>query len=83
MEEQAQSCSRVSGSVIDETPQESSQPEASDKKETSAMTARVGHKAPDFNAPAYYKGGFTNVKLSDHFGKWIVLCFYPGDFTFV
>lgn len=47
------------------------------------MTARVGHKAPDFNAPAYYKGGFTNVKLSDHFGKWIVLCFYPGDFTFV
>lgn len=34
MEEQAQSCSRVSGSVIDETPQESSQPEASVKKET-------------------------------------------------
>jgi alkyl hydroperoxide reductase subunit AhpC len=47
------------------------------------MTARVGQKAPDFNAPAYYKGSFTNVKLSDSFGKWILLCFYPGDFTFV
>lgn len=47
------------------------------------MTARVGQKAPDFNAPAYLKGGFTNVQLSTHFGKWILLCFYPGDFTFV
>ncbi len=47
------------------------------------MTARVGQKAPDFNAPAYFKGSFTNVQLSDHFGKWILLCFYPGDFTFV
>ena len=47
------------------------------------MTARVGQKAPDFNAPAYYRGSFTNVQLSDHLGKWILLCFYPGDFTFV
>jgi peroxiredoxin (alkyl hydroperoxide reductase subunit C) len=45
--------------------------------------ARVGQKAPDFQAPAYHKGAFTNVKLSDHLGKWILLCFYPGDFTFV
>jgi peroxiredoxin (alkyl hydroperoxide reductase subunit C) len=47
------------------------------------MTARVGQKAPDFNAPAYYRGSFVNVQLSEHFGKWILLCFYPGDFTFV
>jgi alkyl hydroperoxide reductase subunit AhpC len=47
------------------------------------MTARVGQKAPDFNAPAYYKGTFKNIQLSEHFGKWILLCFYPGDFTFV
>lgn len=45
--------------------------------------ARVGSKAPDFEAPAYHKGKFISVKLSDHFGKWIMLCFYPGDFTFV
>ena len=47
------------------------------------MTARVGQKAPDFQAPAYHKGSFTSIKLSDHSGKWILLCFYPGDFTFV
>jgi alkyl hydroperoxide reductase subunit AhpC len=43
----------------------------------------VGKKAPDFSAPAYYQGKFTNVKLSDFLGKWVVLCCYPGDFTFV
>ncbi len=48
------------------------------------MQARVGHPAPDFEATAYVEGrGFVPVKLSDHKGKWIVLCFYPGDFTFV
>jgi peroxiredoxin (alkyl hydroperoxide reductase subunit C) len=47
------------------------------------MTARVGQKAPDFAAPSYYQGGFTPVKLSDFAGKWVLLCFYPGDFTFV
>jgi len=26
---------------------------------------------------------FKNLKLSDYKGKWIVLCFYRGDFTFV
>jgi len=45
--------------------------------------AKVGSKAPDFEAPAYYQGTFTNVKLSDYLGKWVLLCFYPGDFTFV
>ena len=44
---------------------------------------KVGKKAPDFSAPAYHKGKFINVKLSDYLGKWVVLCFYPGDFTFV
>jgi peroxiredoxin (alkyl hydroperoxide reductase subunit C) len=46
-------------------------------------TARVGRKAPDFQALAYYRGGFTNIKLSDLLGKWVLVCFYPGDFTFV
>jgi hypothetical protein len=48
------------------------------------MTARVGKEAPDFEASAYIQGtGFKNVKLSDYRGKWVLLCFYPGDFTFV
>ncbi|MBW1721204.1 MAG: redoxin domain-containing protein [Deltaproteobacteria bacterium] len=51
--------------------------------ERAVPTARVGHKAPDFEAPAYHAGAFGQVKLSDYLGKWVVLCFYPGDFTFV
>jgi hypothetical protein len=53
------------------------------RKESSKMIARVGKTAPDFEASAYVNGGFRNVKLSDYKGKWVVLCFYPGDFTFV
>ncbi len=47
------------------------------------MQVMVGKEAPDFGAGAYHEGGFTNVKLSDFRGKWVFLCFYPGDFTFV
>jgi peroxiredoxin (alkyl hydroperoxide reductase subunit C) len=55
------------------------QPEA--KKEQAMI--QVGKKAPDFTAPGYHKNAFVNVKLSDYLGKWVLLCFYPGDFTFV
>jgi peroxiredoxin (alkyl hydroperoxide reductase subunit C) len=52
--------------------------------EVAPMRARVGRQAPDFEANAFVEGaGFKTVKLSDFRGKWIVLCFYPGDFTFV
>lgn len=44
---------------------------------------KVGRPAPNFSAPAYYKGKFVNVNLEDYSGKWVLLCFYPGDFTFV
>ncbi len=47
------------------------------------VLAKVGGKAPDFEASAYLDGGFRNIRLSDYRGKWVVLCFYPGDFTFV
>jgi hypothetical protein len=52
-------------------------------KEEFKMMAKVGKPAPDFEASAFVEGGFKNVKLSDYKGKWVVLCFYPGDFTFV
>ena len=32
---------------------------------------------------AYHQGKFVNVTLSEYLGKWVLLCFYPGDFTFV
>ena len=57
---------------------------AAPAQEVSKMLARVGKQAPDFEANAFVAGeGFKPVKLSDYKGQWIVLCFYPGDFTFV
>ena len=81
--EQPIGCARVSGSVAGGQTPETPAPSETVKQEVTRMTARVGQKAPDFTAPAYYKGGFTNVSLSDFAGKWVMLCFYPGDFTFV
>jgi peroxiredoxin (alkyl hydroperoxide reductase subunit C) len=52
-------------------------------KEVKNMAPLVGRTAPDFEANVFYEGGFNTIKLSDYKGKWILLCFYPGDFTFV
>ena len=44
----------------------------------------VGEVAPAFfGITAYHKGEFIKVSLSDFSGKWVVLFFYPRDFTFV
>ncbi|MGP1413552.1 MAG: thioredoxin-dependent peroxiredoxin [Bacillales bacterium] len=43
----------------------------------------VGNEAPLFKAAAYHNGEFKMVDLKEFRGKWVMLCFYPGDFTFV
>ncbi|BAI79530.1 peroxiredoxin [Deferribacter desulfuricans SSM1] len=43
----------------------------------------VTKQAPLFEADAVYNKEFTKVKLEDYRGKWVVLFFYPLDFTFV
>ncbi len=52
-------------------------------KEVPMIRAQVGKPAPDFELSALVGNGFKNIRLSDYKGKWIVICFYPGDFTFV
>jgi len=52
-------------------------------KEESKTMLKVGKQAPDFSASGFYQGKFMNFNLSDFKGKWVLLCFYPGDFTFV
>ncbi len=47
------------------------------------MSVHVGTKAPEIEATVYSKGGFQNFKLSEQRGHWVLLYFYPGDFTFV
>lgn len=44
---------------------------------------QVGQEAPDFQAEAVCDKEFSQVKLSDHRGRWAVLFFWPLDFTFV
>ncbi|SMP66413.1 AhpC/TSA family protein [Anoxynatronum buryatiense] len=53
-----------------------------EKEEVQTMV-KVGKPAPEFSAPAFFEGKFVNVDLSEYRGKWVLLCFYPGDFTFV
>lgn len=44
----------------------------------------VGKKAPDFTTEAVIGDGeYKKVSLSDYNGKWVVLFFYPADFTFI
>jgi len=83
MADQPKGCARTTGGVVGEKPSTDPAPETIEPKKEMIMTAMVGRKAPDFEAPAYYKGEFTSVKLSNYLGKWVLVCFYPGDFTFV
>jgi hypothetical protein len=83
MAELPKGCARATGAVVGEPPPGVPDTGPHETRRSAMATARVGQKAPDFQAPAYYRGAFTNVKLSDYLGKWLLLCFYPGDFTFV
>ncbi len=45
---------------------------------------QINQPAPDFHdVTAYQNGDFTKVSLSQYRGKWLVLFFYPRDFTFI
>ena len=74
-------CARPLGAAVGEKTIETSQTVV--EKEKKLMIARVGQKAPDFQAPTYHMGKFGTIKLSESLGKWVLVCFYPGDFTFV
>ena len=77
-------CGKPTGAKVGEgTKKEEIEERPETGKEIVMSAVRVGRKAPDFEAPAYQDGKFGQVKLSDYLGKWVVLCFYPGDFTFV
>ncbi|QGY39276.1 redoxin domain-containing protein [Pseudodesulfovibrio cashew] len=80
-EETSVSCERPKSVVSEAPPAEASQ--AAPRPVEQGPRVRIGQKAPDFTAPGFINGGFGAVKLSEYVGKWVVLCFYPGDFTFV
>lgn len=43
---------------------------------------KIGREIPDFEVEIYHQDEVKKVKLSDYRGKWVVLLFYPADFTF-
>lgn len=73
-------CQRPEIKKTSPEPEMSGEPNVKEAKKT---MIKVGKPAPDFTAPAYYQGKFMNTSLSEYKGKWVLLCFYPGDFTFV
>ncbi len=81
-QEEQVGCARPTGGVVGEQAPEEPETSPPQPKQEKKMLS-VGQKVPDFSAPAYHQGKFINIKLSDYLGKWVVLCFYPGDFTFV
>ncbi len=83
MPEKPAGCATPSKGPIVQKKPEVNPTEIASKKEAFMEIARVGKPAPDFELTAFQGEGFKNIRLSDHKGKWIVVCFYPGDFTFV
>lgn len=67
---------------LEEEPKITGQKQENTTKEEMKMI-RVGKPAPNFKAKAFYQGKFVNVSLEEFKDKWVYLCFYPGDFTFV
>ncbi len=80
-EEAEVGCARPTGGPVGGESIESSEQTLKIVEDQSMIV--VGQQAPDFTAPGYHKGKFVKAKLSDYLGKWVSLCFYPGDFTFV
>ncbi len=46
-------------------------------------TIRINGPAPEFTAEAFQQNVVKKVRLADYRGKWVVLVFYPADFTFI
>src|SRR3990167_7332404 len=44
---------------------------------------QINQKIPDFEVKAYHKDEEHTVKASDFRGNWLVMIFYPADFTFI
>jgi len=44
---------------------------------------KIGQKIPDFNLEVYHQDKIKKIKFSGYKGRWLVLIFYPADFTFI
>lgn len=74
-------CQRPESTIFEEPV--SVEKELPKEKERKKSMIQVGKPVPNFELPAYHKGEFKQFSLEEFRGKWVLLCFYPGDFTFV
>ena len=44
---------------------------------------KINEKILDFSLDAFYNNNLKKIKLSEYKNKWLILFFYPADFTFV
>ena len=47
------------------------------------MAVKIGYPVQDFELEAFHNEEIKKIRLSDYKGKWLVLIFYPADFTFI
>ena len=47
------------------------------------INIEIGKRAPKFKADAFHNNKISEINLQDYKGKWIILLFYPADFTFI
>ena len=47
------------------------------------QSVKINQKVQDFSTKAFHENKIKNIKLSDYAGKWVVVFFYPADFTFI
>lgn len=57
--------------------------EKSKEKENNFTHPFVGKRIPDFELEAFQEDKIKKIKLSDYQGRWLILLFYPADFTFI
>ena len=58
-------------------------PEKAPEAAKSAPAPLIGTRVPSMELEAFHKGDLTTVKLGSYRGKWLILFFYPADFSFV
>lgn len=54
-----------------------------ENKENLSATNLINSQIPDIELEIYHQEKIKKIKLSDYYGKWLILFFYPADFTFV
>jgi len=52
-------------------------------EQVSTLTPLVGSRIPDIELEAYHNDDIVKFRFSDYEGKWLILVFYPADFTFI